>query len=170
IPPGSVMKAVISDDMKKEIPPGSVMKAVIRPGGGLAHPREGDQILFHCTTRTGNGVVVDSTRSEYGGCGFPTRLVLGKSKMIRGWEEGIPSMQKGEVAMLRIKPEFHYGDESCLVEVSENFPKSEELLFEIELLDFFKVKVISDDLGVTKQVLTEGEGWETAREPYEVKA
>lgn len=155
---------------KKEIPPGSLMKALIRPGGGSTHPQEGDQITFHYTTRTENGVIVESTRSEYGGCGFPTRMVLGKSKMILGWEEGIPSMLKGEVAMLRIKPEFHYGDKNCPVEVAEDFPKSEELLFEIELLDFVKVKVITDDLGVTKRVLTEGEGWETAREPYEVKA
>ncbi|GLJ21531.1 hypothetical protein SUGI_0398520 [Cryptomeria japonica] len=162
--------AKASERRKKEIAPGSVMKAVIRPGGGSAHPQEGDQILFHCTTRTENGVVVDSTRSECGGRGFPKRLVLGKSKMICGWEEGIPSMLKGEVAMLRIKSELHYGDENCPVEVPENYPVSEELLFEIELLDFFKVKIISDDLGVTKQVLIEGEGWETAREPYEVKA
>lgn len=155
---------------KKEIPPGSLMKALIRPGGGSTHPQEGDQIIFHYTTRTENGVIVESTRSEYGGHGSPMRMVLGKSKMILGWEEGIPSMLKGEVSMLRIKPELHYGDENCPVEVAEDFPKSEELLFEIELLDFFKVKVITDDLGVTKRVLTEGEGWETAREPYEVKA
>lgn len=165
---GSALKEKKS--RKKEIPPGSLMKALIRPGGGSTHPQEGDQIIFHYTTRTENGVIVESTRSEYGGHGCPMRMVLGKSKMILGWEEGIPSMLKGEVSMLRIKPELHYGDENCPVEVAEDFPKSEELLFEVELLDFFKVKVITDDLGVTKRVLTEGEGWETAREPYEVKA
>ncbi|GLJ08933.1 hypothetical protein SUGI_0098810 [Cryptomeria japonica] len=71
--------AKASERRKKKIAPGSMMKAVIRPGGGSAHPQEGDQILFHCTTRTENGVVVDSTRSECGGRGFPKRLVLGKS-------------------------------------------------------------------------------------------
>lgn len=34
------------------------------------------------------------------GKGAPLRLVLGKSKMIAGWEEGIPTMSKGEVAMV----------------------------------------------------------------------
>jgi FKBP-type peptidyl-prolyl cis-trans isomerase len=28
--------------------------------------------------------------------------VLGKSKIIKGWEEGIPTMEKKEVAMVRL--------------------------------------------------------------------
>eukprot|EP01018_Ginkgo_biloba_P033395 Gb_29099 [translate_table: standard] len=167
--PKKKKSALKEEKRKREIPPGSLMKALIRPGGGSAKPQEGDQIIFHYTTRTENGAIVESTRSEHGGRGYPIKLVLGKSKMILGWEEGITSMLKGEVAMLRVKPELHYGDQNCPVEVPEDFPKSEELLFEIELLDFFKVKVITEDLGVTKRVLTEGEGWETPREPYEVK-
>ncbi|XP_042512002.1 peptidyl-prolyl cis-trans isomerase PASTICCINO1 isoform X2 [Macadamia integrifolia] len=69
-----------------------------------------------------------------------------------------------------MKSEMHYGEVDCPVAVSESFPKHDELHFEIELIDFFKVKVISEDLGVLKQVLNEGQGWESPREPYEVKA
>ncbi|KAF3668655.1 putative pentatricopeptide repeat-containing protein-like, partial [Capsicum annuum] len=43
-----------------------------------------------------------------------------------------------------------------------------ELHFEIELSEFSKV--ITDDLGVVKKVIEEGQSWETPREPYEVKA
>lgn len=46
---------------------GSLMKAEIRPGGGDARPSDGDQVINHCTVRTLAGVVVQSTRSEYGG-------------------------------------------------------------------------------------------------------
>ncbi|XP_027079124.1 peptidyl-prolyl cis-trans isomerase PASTICCINO1-like isoform X2 [Coffea arabica] len=155
---------------KKKIVPGSLMKAVIRPGGGEVTPTDGDQVIYHCTIRTLDGVVIQSTRREFGGNGAPIRHVLGKSKMILGLLEGIPTMLTGEVAMFKMKPEMHYGEEDCPVSVDDRFPKDSELHFEIELIDFSKVKVISEDLGVLKKVIDEGQGWETPREPYEVKA
>lgn len=159
-----------AEKRKKKIVPGSLMKAVIRPGGGDSTPSDGDQVIYHCTVRTLDGVVVESTRSECGGKGTPIRHVLGKSKMILGLLEGMPTMLKGEVAMLKMKAELHYGEANCPLMVPDNFPKDDELHFEIEMLDFFKVKVISDDLGVLKKVINEGQGWESPREPYEVKA
>ncbi|XP_043724455.1 peptidyl-prolyl cis-trans isomerase PASTICCINO1 isoform X1 [Telopea speciosissima] len=167
------------DKRREKIVPGSLQKALMRPGGGTAKPADGDQVIFHCTVRTLDGVIVESTRSQYGGRGNPTRLVLGKSKMILGLLEGIPTMLKDEIAMVlssklpsvfKMKPEMHYGEADCPVAVSGSFPKHDELHFEIELIEFFKVKVISEDLGVLKQVLNEGQGWESPREPYEVKA
>ncbi|XP_031485513.1 peptidyl-prolyl cis-trans isomerase PASTICCINO1 isoform X1 [Nymphaea colorata] len=155
---------------RKNMPPGSLMKAIVRPGGGTVKPKDGDQVLFHCTTRTLDGVIVESTRYEHGGKGKPMKLVLGKSKMILGFAEGIPTMLKGEVAMLKMKPELHYGEPDCPVVVAVDFPKHDELHFEIELIDFFKVKVVTEDMGVVKQVLNEGQGWESPREPYEVRA
>ncbi|KAM0040258.1 putative peptidylprolyl isomerase [Helianthus debilis subsp. tardiflorus] len=47
--------------------PGGLMKAVIRPRGGDAMPSDGDQVIYDCTVRTLDGVVVPSTRSEFGG-------------------------------------------------------------------------------------------------------
>ncbi|KAK3018976.1 hypothetical protein RJ639_003395 [Escallonia herrerae] len=212
--------ATDEEKRKKKIVPGSLMKALIRPGGGDATPADGHQAVYHCTIRTLDGVVVESTRSEFGGKGTPTRHVLGKSKMILGLLEGIPTMLKGEIAIFKIKPELHYAEDHCPVSVSESFPKDAELHFEIELIDFSKVKarilnslsimylcgtlslkcsslielgetsrhpmaasmfpyfvkvytkvqVISEDLGVLKKVIDEGQGWESPREPYEVKA
>ncbi|XP_039019578.1 peptidyl-prolyl cis-trans isomerase PASTICCINO1-like isoform X2 [Hibiscus syriacus] len=158
------------DKRRKKIVPGSLMKALMRPGGGESNPSDGDQVIYHCTVRTLVGVVVDSTRSEYGGKGIPIRNVLGKSKMILGLLEGIPTMLKGEVAMFKMKPQMHYGEEDCPVPVPNSFPKEDELHFEIELIDFSKAKVVCDDLGVLKKVIDEGQGWESPREPYEVKA
>ncbi|TYJ96223.1 peptidyl-prolyl cis-trans isomerase PASTICCINO1 [Cucumis melo var. makuwa] len=161
-----------SEDEKRKakIVPGSLMKALMRPGGGEATPSEGDQVVYHCTIRTLDGFVVQSTRSEFGGKGIPTRHVLGKSKMILGLLEGIPTMLKGEVAMFKMKPQMHYGEEDCPVSVSSSFPKEDELHFEIEMIDFFKAKVVSSDFGVVKKVISEGQGWESPREPYEIKA
>ncbi|KAL6987695.1 G1/S-specific cyclin pas1 [Sarracenia purpurea var. burkii] len=165
-------KKTSSDDEKrrKKLVPGGLKKAVMRSGGGDSNPADGDQVIFHRTVRTLDGVVVESTRSEFGGSGTPIRHVLGKSKMILGLLEGIPTMQKGEIAMFKMKPELHYGEENCPLSVSDSFPKDAELHFEIELIDFSKVKVICEDLGVVKKVIDEGQGWESPREPYEVKA
>ncbi|KAF3449037.1 hypothetical protein FNV43_RR09761 [Rhamnella rubrinervis] len=158
------------DKRRKKITPGSLMKALMRPGGGDSTPSDGDQVIYHCTIRTLDGVVVESTRSQLGGKDTPIRHVLGKSKMILGLLDGIPTMLKGEVAMFKMKPQLHYGEDDCPVSVPSGFPKDDELHFEIEMIDFFKAKVISDDLGVVKKVITEGQGWESPREPYEVKA
>ncbi|KAF7144188.1 hypothetical protein RHSIM_Rhsim05G0200700 [Rhododendron simsii] len=167
---GPQKKKTESDDDKrrKKLVPGGLMKAVIRPGGGDSSPADGDQVIFHCTVRTLDGVVVESTRLGLGGNGTPTRHVLGKSKMILGLLEGIPTMQKGEIAMFKMKPELHYGEEDCPLSASDSFPVDAELHFEIEMIDFSKV--ISEDLGVMKKVTDEGQGWESPREPYEVKA
>ncbi|GMI96467.1 PASTICCINO 1 [Hibiscus trionum] len=158
------------DKRRKKIVPGSLMKALMRPGGGESNPSDGDQVIYHCTVRTLDGVVVESTRSEHGGKGIPIRNVLGKSKMILGLLEGIPTMLKGEVAMFKMMPQMHYGEENCPVSAPSSFPKEDDLHFEIELIDFSKAKVVSDDLGVIKKVIDEGQGWESPREPYEVKA
>ncbi|EOA23641.1 hypothetical protein CARUB_v10016839mg [Capsella rubella] len=159
------------DKRRKKIVPGSLLKAVVRPGGGGdSSPVDGDQVIYHCTVRTLDGVVVESTRSECGGRGVPIRDVLGKSKMILGFLEGIPTMHKGEIAMFKMKPEMHYAEKDCPVSAPGNFPKDDELHFEVELLDFSKAKIASEDLGVVKKILNEGEGWESPREPYEVKA
>lgn len=158
------------DKRRKKMVPGGLMKAMIRPGGGDSMPSDGDQVIYHSTVRTLDGVVVQSTRSEFGGKGIPIRQVLGKSKMILGLLEGIPTMLKGEVAVLKMKPELHYGEDDCPVSVSDSFPKDVELNFEIELIEFSKVKVITEDLGVLKKVTHEAQSWENPRDLYEVKA
>ncbi|KAM1489868.1 hypothetical protein ACFXTO_033070 [Malus domestica] len=169
-PPQKAKEPSEDEKRRKKIAAGALMKAVMRPGGGDSTPSDGYQVVYHSTVRTLDGVIVESSRSEYGGKGTPIRHVLGKSKIIVGLLEGIPTMLKGEVAMFKMKPQVHYGEDDCPVSAPSGFPKDDELHFEIEMIDFFKAKVVSDDLGVVKKVITEGQGWESPREPYEVKA
>ncbi|KAL9273705.1 Peptidyl-prolyl cis-trans isomerase PASTICCINO1-like protein [Drosera capensis] len=162
----------LSDDDKrrKKLVPGGLLKAELRPGGGDSRPSDGDQVVYHCTVRTAEGVVVHSTKKELGGKGTPGRHVIGKSKMLLGLLEGIPTMLKGEIAMFKMKPGMHYAEEDCPVSAPDNIPKDDDLHFEIELIDFGKAKVIADDFGVIKKIINEGQGWESPRAPYEVKA
>ncbi|PSS34598.1 Peptidyl-prolyl cis-trans isomerase [Actinidia chinensis var. chinensis] len=80
--------------------------------------------------------------------------------MILGLLEGIPTMQKGEIAMFKMKPELHYGEEDCPLSVSDSFPKDVELHFEIEMIDFAKVKarMISAKAGDGKLILSRTQG------------
>ncbi|XP_074588954.1 uncharacterized protein LOC141844876 [Curcuma longa] len=112
---------------RKKITPGCLMKAIIRSGDGKANPADGDQVILHCTTRTLDGIIVDSTRSEHGGKDNPIRNVLGKSKMILGFVEGIPTMTKGEVAMFKMKPEIHYAEEDCPLTYLPQFKMKPEI-------------------------------------------
>lgn len=42
----------------------------------------------------------------------------------------------------KMKPQIHYAEDDCPVTAPDGFPKDDELQFEIEMLDFFKAKVI----------------------------
>ncbi|KAH7657922.1 Peptidylprolyl isomerase protein [Dioscorea alata] len=78
------------------------------------------------------------------GKGNHVRYILGKSKMLLGFCEGLPTMLKGEVAMFKIKPKLHYAKDDCTLKASDGFPKDDELHFEIEMLDFYKVKILKE--------------------------
>lgn len=40
-----------------------------------------------------------------------------------------------------MKPQVHYGEDDCPLSAPTDFPKDDELHFEIEMIDFFKAKV-----------------------------
>ncbi|KAK6943576.1 FKBP-type peptidyl-prolyl cis-trans isomerase domain [Dillenia turbinata] len=73
----------------------------------------------------------------------------------------------------KMKSEMHYEEADCPLLVPNNFSKDDEVYFDIELTDFSNVRAnqfISEDLGILKKETVEGQGWESPREPYEVKA
>ncbi|KAL3624964.1 G1/S-specific cyclin pas1 [Castilleja foliolosa] len=78
-----------------------------------------------------DGVVVESTRADFGGNGIPTTQVLGKSKILLGLLEGIRTMLNEEIAMFKVKPELHYSEEDCPILVADGLPKDDELHFEM---------------------------------------
>ncbi|BBN20032.1 FK506-binding protein 4/5 [Marchantia polymorpha subsp. ruderalis] len=159
-----------AEKKKRVLEEGDCLKAILVSGrDDEGRPKEGDLVVFQYTTYTEEGSVVESTQIKDGGKGVPFKLVLGRSKMIAGWEEGLPTMSRGEVSRFKLKEKLHFGDPECPVPVPEHFPTTGTLEFEIHMEDFFKVEVVTEDLGVLKQVLNVGDGWETPREPYEVR-
>lgn len=62
--------------------------------------------------------------------GRPFEFVLGAGQVIRGWDQGIEGMQVGATRVLRMGPEFGYGDRGA----GNAIPPGASLLFEVELL------------------------------------
>ncbi|KAH9672634.1 peptidylprolyl isomerase [Citrus sinensis] len=166
-------KAPSEDDKRRmKIVPGSLMKAVMRPGGGDSTPSDGDQVAYHCTVRTLDGVIVESTRSEYGGKGIPIRHVLGKSKILLGLLEGIPTMLKGEVSMVPKGLEMGIGtmtrEEKAVIYVTSQYltpsplmpvvEGCEEVHFEVELVHLIQVRDMLGDGRLIKRRIRDGKG------------
>ncbi|MFS7907607.1 putative peptidylprolyl isomerase [Helianthus anomalus] len=52
----------------------------------------------------------------------------------------IISAHAWDVFIHKMKPELHFGDDDCPVSISDSFSKDDQLNFEIELIEFSKIK------------------------------
>lgn len=97
---------------------------------------------------------------------FLTETVYGRcaGQVIKGWDEGIKTMKKGEDALFTIPPEMAYGASGS----PPTIPPNATLQFDVELLSWTSVNDITKDGGIIKKVLKEGEKWENPKDPDEV--
>jgi len=101
---------------------------VTREGDGKAKPRKGARVKVHYVGRLMNGKVFDSSVKR----GQPIEIPIGVGKVIRGWDEGIMDMTKGERRTLIIPPGLGYGARGYPGVI----PPNATLVFETELVDF----------------------------------
>ena len=74
-----------------------------KPGDGKTYPKAGQMVKAHYTGRLMDGTVFDSSR------GFlkqPFQFQIGAGDVIRGWDQGMLKMSKGEKATLTCTPDF----------------------------------------------------------------
>jgi peptidylprolyl isomerase len=95
-------------------------------------PKAGDKVVVHYTGKLTNDTVFDSSVKR----GQPFQFDLGKGRVIKGWDEGIALLKKGEKATLIIPAELGYGNRSA-----GSIPPNSTLIFDVELLDIIE-KVI----------------------------
>eukprot|EP00931_Biecheleriopsis_adriatica_P033998 TRINITY_DN19685_c0_g1_i1.p1 TRINITY_DN19685_c0_g1~~TRINITY_DN19685_c0_g1_i1.p1 ORF type:complete len:583 (+),score=214.97 TRINITY_DN19685_c0_g1_i1:62-1750(+) len=125
-------------------------------------PKAGDEVEVHYVgTLQSDGSEFDSSRSR----GKPFSFTLGQGQVIKGWDLGVASMKKGEVAKFTLAPEFAYGDGGSPPKI----PAKATLVFEIELLDWKSKDDLFSDGGVIKTTLKEGSGWKTPKDGSEIK-
>lgn len=101
-----------------------------RVGTG-ATPKSGQTCIMHYTGwlyENGNkGAKFDSSKDR----GQPFSFPLGLGRVIKGWDEGVATMQVGGARTLVIPPDLGYGARGA----GGVIPPNATLLFEVELLE-----------------------------------
>ena len=82
---------------------------------------------------------------------------VGEGRVIKGWDVGIPTMCRGEKAILTCSPEYAYGEQGSPPKI----PGGATLAFEVELLRWTSSSDLCGDGGIIRKVTSPGEGWGT---------
>ncbi|XP_071074529.1 peptidyl-prolyl cis-trans isomerase FKBP5 isoform X2 [Dasypus novemcinctus] len=137
-----------------------VLKIVKRVGKSKETPMIGDKVYVHYKGKLASGKKFDSSHDRK----QPFVFNLGRGQVIKAWDIGVATMQKGEVCHLLCKPEYGYGSAGSVPKI----PSNATLFFEIELLDF-KGEDMFEDGGIIRRIKQKGEGYSNPNEGARVE-
>jgi len=106
--------------------PSGLKYSVLRKGDSATKAMKGAIVRMHYTGWLTDGTVFDSSVTR----GTPFVFELGRGEVIKGWDEGVALMSKGDKLKLTIPPELGYG-----ARATGKIPANATLVFEVELLD-----------------------------------
>uniref|UniRef100_A0A8D0UBY1 peptidylprolyl isomerase n=2 Tax=Sus scrofa TaxID=9823 RepID=A0A8D0UBY1_PIG len=127
-------KETKSEETLDEGPP-KYTKSVLKKGDKTNFPKKGDVVHCWYTGTLQDGTVFDTniqTSSKKKKSAKPLSFKVGIGKVIRGWDEALLTMSKGEKARLEIEPEWAYGKKG---QPDAKIPPNAKLIFEVELVD-----------------------------------
>ena len=88
----------------------------------------GAYVKVHYVGTLLNGTEFDSSRRR----GEPFEFQLGYGQVIKGWDEGVQKLKKGQKATLICPPDYAYGQYGAPPVI----PPNATLKFEVEVLDY----------------------------------
>ena len=115
--------------------PPKYTKSVLKKGDKTNFPKKGDVVHCWYTGTLQDGTVFDTniqTSSKKKKNAKPLSFKVGIGKVIRGWDEALLTMSKGEKAQLETEPEWAYGKKG---QPDAKIPPNAKLIFEVELVD-----------------------------------
>ncbi|XP_030627068.1 peptidyl-prolyl cis-trans isomerase FKBP3 [Chanos chanos] len=114
--------------------PPKFTKTVLKKGDKVNFPKKGDTVSCWYTGTLEDGTVFDTNvaaSAKKKKQAKPLSFKVGVGKVIRGWDEGLMTMSKGETARLVIEPEWAYGKKGL---PDSKIPPNARLIFEVELV------------------------------------
>lgn len=138
---------IIKENQFKTTPSG--LKYYIYENKKTEKPRAEDKVKVHYIGKFLNDTVFDTSYKR----GEPLEFQLGVGQVIKGWDEGIALLGKGERAVLVIPPGIAYGSTD-----RGSIPANSTLIFEVELIDFTKAIQIAQFDTKGKDTLTTESG------------
>ncbi|KAM7402201.1 hypothetical protein PAMP_017464 [Pampus punctatissimus] len=127
-----------------------VIKVIKRQGIDGDRPMIGDKVTVHYTGKLLTGKMFDCSRNRKEAFCFS----VGKGQVLKAWEIGVLSMQRGEVCTLLCKPQYAYGTAGN----PDKIPPNSTVLFEIELVKFEGEKLTNDG-GIIRRIKVKGDGY-----------
>lgn len=128
----SFTQSIIPSGLSRSRVSMGIEKEVVKQGTG-PKPQKGQTVTVHCTGYGKNRDLSQKFWSTKDPGQEPFTFKVGLGQVIKGWDEGVLNMQKGEVSRLTCSPDYAYG--------AGGFPAwgiqpNSTLLFEIEVLNF----------------------------------
>ena len=105
----------------------SGLKYVIEAEGEGDTPKPGDMVKVHYTGKLLDGTTFDSSVER----GTPIDFPVGQGRVIKGWDEALLTMKKGEKRVLIIPANLGYGPSG-----RGPIPPNATMVFDVELIDF----------------------------------
>lgn len=110
----------------KSVKTASGLEYTITSKGNGRLAQKGDNVKVHYTGKFTNDTIFDSSVKR----GMPFEFMLGRGRVIKGWDEGISYLHIGDKATFVIPPTIGYGDQE-----SGPIPANSTLIFDVELVD-----------------------------------
>ncbi|KAG0616294.1 hypothetical protein M758_5G104200 [Ceratodon purpureus] len=134
---------------------GGVMKKIIFEGESWETPKDPDEVTVKYVAKLDDGTIISKSPDE------GSQYIVKDGLFCSGISHAVKTMNKKEVVVLTIRPEYGFGPEGreatnceCVV------PPNATLTIDLEVISWNAVESVTDDNVVIKKIIRQGESYE----------